>query len=405
MTFQSLRSCKKAEHPGLQRLVGPITPLGLRQSEPIVPQIRIPYDRRLFMNFEALWIFSADDHVPHAYVGPASSTLTLVGVSRVVLSLSICFDPITYLTFRRLAPVTRKDMSSYLANTNTAMGATLLFGLVLLGFSMRAEDRTNILILVQFGFTGILRPTICVHTVCTATGMDDIASRLRLRFCLLTTTMLPPSEYERYCSNFSSTPTTSALDRIGARIPQEVLLRILLFIWHGHGVNRKERRDMGQLALTCRYWATKCQPAIFEMIKLRSGKDVDALLSLMASPLSRVASYIKTLVLYHDQSNAPWLHLVALRLVPKLSLDTEDPIHLSLTNVDGIRSIHDGLPRSHPSFSFHISDLWLSNARVNSIAALLHLVDEMPFWRHTETARVRLRRLRIAEVVSVFDWG
>ncbi|PSS17135.1 hypothetical protein PHLCEN_2v3223 [Hermanssonia centrifuga] len=191
--------------------------------------------------------------------------------------------------------------------------------------------------------------------------------------------MLPPSEYERYCSNFSSTPTTSALDRIGARIPQEVLERIALFIWDGYYVGHKERRDMGQLALTCRYWAIECQSAIFRLIWLRSGKDVDKLLSLMASPLSRVASYIKTLVLIQWQpSNAPWLHLVALQLVPKLSLDAEKLYIDRSYEPAAIRSIHDGLPRSYPSFSSRISQLDLKNAPVKSFAALLHLVDEMP---------------------------
>ncbi|PSR97716.1 hypothetical protein PHLCEN_2v4274 [Hermanssonia centrifuga] len=185
------------------------------------------------------------------------------------------------------------------------------------------------------------------------------------------------SEYDEYCSNFSSAPTTSALDRIGARIPEEVLGRILLFICD---IGRKARRDLGQLALTCRYWASQCQPAIFRFIRLRSGQDLDELLALMASPLSRVACSIKTLWLFEEprRSNAPWLHLVALRLVPKLSLHK---IHLFLDHRSyqpAIRSIHDGLPRSHPSFSSHIATLTLHNARLKSLAALLHLVDEMP---------------------------
>ncbi|PSR97718.1 hypothetical protein PHLCEN_2v4260 [Hermanssonia centrifuga] len=189
-------------------------------------------------------------------------------------------------------------------------------------------------------------------------------------------------EYKDYCSSCASTPTTCALDGIGARLAQELLGRILIFIDYS---GTKEKRDVGQLALTCRYWATKCQPAIFKRIWLRSGKEVDELLSLMASPLSRVSSYIKTLVLIQKQpSNAPWIHLVALRLVPKLSLDTEDPIDLSLSNVDGIRSIHDGLPRSYPSFSSHISQLHLKNAHFNSFADLLHLADEMPSLQNLE---------------------
>ncbi|PSS17138.1 hypothetical protein PHLCEN_2v3226 [Hermanssonia centrifuga] len=204
--------------------------------------------------------------------------------------------------------------------------------------------------------------------------------------------MFPPSEYERYCSNFASTPTTSGLDQIGARIPQEVLRRILLFIQGGYHFAQKQKDDVGQLALTCRYWASQCQPAIFKSIRLRSGKDLEGLLSLMASPLSRVAGYIKTLWLVQEgRWNVPWLHLVALRLVPKLSLDTEETIYLSIDRSyepAAIRSIHDGLPRSYPSFSSHISLLYLSDARFNSFADLLHLVDEMPSLQHLYCVRV-----------------
>ncbi len=193
--------------------------------------------------------------------------------------------------------------------------------------------------------------------------------------------MRPTDEYKTYCANFASAPTTSALDRIGARIPEEVLARISFLIQGEY----HERRIVGHMALTCKYWATQCQPVIFNVIRLRSGKDLEELLSLMASPLSRVASYIKRLSLWqYGRPDAPWLHLVALRLVPKLSLNTEDPINLSFYN-DGaaaaIRSIHDGLPRSCHSFSSHISWLSLENARFNSCAELLHLVDEMPSLR------------------------
>ncbi|PSR72659.1 hypothetical protein PHLCEN_2v11467 [Hermanssonia centrifuga] len=145
--------------------------------------------------------------------------------------------------------------------------------------------------------------------------------------------MRPTDEYKTYCANFASAPTTSALDRIGARIPEEVLARISFLIQGEY----HERRIVGHMALTCKYWATQCQPVIFNVIRLRSGKDLEELLSLMASPLSRVASYIKRLSLWqYGRPDAPWLHLVALRLVPKLSLNTEDPINLSFYNDDMI---------------------------------------------------------------------
>ncbi len=188
------------------------------------------------------------------------------------------------------------------------------------------------------------------------------ATEILTPYHLLTTTMPLIDEYKVYCSYFASTPTTSALHRIGARMPQEVLGRILISIHYDYfwALEKEKKHSAGQLALTCRYWATKCQATIFEIIKLRSGKDVDELLSLMASPLSRIASYIKTLILNeYDRPSSPWLHLVSLRLVPRLSLDPDWSIYLFLYDAAGTRSIHDGLPRSYPSFSSHISQFYL----------------------------------------------
>ncbi|PSS29556.1 hypothetical protein PHLCEN_2v2955 [Hermanssonia centrifuga] len=181
-------------------------------------------------------------------------------------------------------------------------------------------------------------------------------------------------------------PTAGVLHDIGARFPGEILGRVLDFIQ----CRRKEERfQVAQMALACKEWASRCHAVAFEWVKLCSGKDVVKLLSLMESPHSHIASYIKTLWLVQKGTpTAPWIHLVTLRLVPKLSLNPHRSIELELdldlddTASGCFRSIYDGLPRVHSSFSTSpISRLFIQNASFESFADLAHLVDEIPSLR------------------------
>ncbi|THG93669.1 hypothetical protein EW026_g7631 [Hermanssonia centrifuga] len=171
---------------------------------------------------------------------------------------------------------------------------------------------------------------------------------------------------------------------IGTRLPGEMLGIVLYLI---QSTRKEERRQVAQMALTCKDWASQCQAVAFEWVKLRSGKDVHELLSLMESPHSHIASYIKTLWLIQEGiPTTPWIHLVALYLVPKLSLDPHRSIELDLdldnTASGRLRSIYDGLPRVYSSFSTsHISRLFIQNASFESFADLAHLVDEIPSLR------------------------
>ncbi|PSR97728.1 hypothetical protein PHLCEN_2v4270 [Hermanssonia centrifuga] len=186
-------------------------------------------------------------------------------------------------------------------------------------------------------------------------------------------------KYRKYCSTLVPNP---ALNAIGARFPPELLARLMQSVPPRHCQMKKDSHDLGRLALACRYWAAHFQPVIFEEINLSSSDHVYELLSLLDSPLSRIAGYIKRLRLSQKRRNAsPWLHLVSLKLVPKLSLESREPIWLSFRDAavtPGLRSIHDGLPRVHPSFSAQISRVTLDKIALNSLAGLVHLVDEMP---------------------------
>ncbi len=187
----------------------------------------------------------------------------------------------------------------------------------------------------------------------------------------------------------------------GANIPEELFERILDFLdkeivtaWFIpcssspsillHGKERK--RALGRCILTSRYWATRCQPRIFEIIHLESKANVDQLLSLLESPLSRISGYIKKLILlqYVVSDSMSWMHLVPLRLLPKLSPTPR--IELDFWGVweethskrfGHLRSIHYMLHTTRPEFSSHISHLNLYDLRFRCFEDLAHLVGEL----------------------------
>ncbi len=201
------------------------------------------------------------------------------------------------------------------------------------------------------------------------------------------------TQYDQYCTAFASTPTPHALYAIGARFPQELLERVLCFVQRTAYWCTRESYDLGQLALTCRYWAVRCQSVIFETIALRSRKDLDQLISFLDSPLSRVANYIKGLYLWQSgRPTSPWIHLISLQLVPKLFLHPYWSIQLDLDQSAAsrrFRSIHDALPKVHPSFSSHFSSLYLSNICFLSFNDLVHLVDEVLSLRSLQCREVK----------------
>ena len=86
------------------------------------------------------------------------------------------------------------------------------------------------------------------------------------------------------------------------QIPPELFKHILRYfrVASGHtGSPWKEyfdlntKREAGNCALVCRYWAQICQPIIFRSIILGSEKDARDLLTLAASPHSNITRYIR----------------------------------------------------------------------------------------------------------------
>ncbi len=186
----------------------------------------------------------------------------------------------------------------------------------------------------------------------------------------------------------SNNPSISSMFATGEDVPPELFEYVLDFIDNtadifGNSSVVMDKRDVGKCALTCRYWAQRCQPRIFDQITLRSREDVYELASFLDSPLSSVASYICRLKLEHKGSvlATPWVHLVPTLLLPKLSLVNHNPISLHLENPvypGSIRSIHGLLPSSCPAFSASIKHVTLKDIAFRSFNHLAHLVGELP---------------------------
>ncbi|PSS38088.1 hypothetical protein PHLCEN_2v68 [Hermanssonia centrifuga] len=201
-------------------------------------------------------------------------------------------------------------------------------------------------------------------------------------------------------STLVSVPSVTAT---GANVPEDLFERVLVFLdeevtsaWHWDNEREKRKRELGRCSLTCRYWARRCQPRIFEHIRLPSKYCLDQLLSLLESPLSHVSDYIKHLYLIqHTSDSKSWIHLVPLQLVPKLSLNPT--INLDFQGGWGeaynkrsghLRSIYYTLHSARPEFSSHISDINLYNLQFRSFADLAHLVGELRSLQTLQCRRV-----------------
>ncbi len=188
-----------------------------------------------------------------------------------------------------------------------------------------------------------------------------------------------------FISSLTRTLTPSST---GANVPEDLFERILDFLdeeieYEWYRGDEKKRRDICGYSLTCRYWARRCQPRMFEQIRLRSKEDIDQLLSLLESTSSRISGYIKHLHLI-QKNFEPWIYLVPLQLVPKLfliptiTLNFYGPWEETHTKRFGhLRSIHCMLPSARPEFSSHISYLDLYYLRFRCFEDMARLVGEL----------------------------
>ncbi|KAJ3542136.1 hypothetical protein NM688_g6002 [Phlebia brevispora] len=181
----------------------------------------------------------------------------------------------------------------------------------------------------------------------------------------------------------------------GADIPIEVVQRIaktLSIDGQSRPGPATHKRDLGACALMCREWAPVCQAKIFNRITLRSAEDVRQLLCFLRDPTSRISRYIRDLCIPSQNMNTmPWIHHIP-SLYPYLphlprelhghaNIDKPTTVSLQgplLPSRGPLRSIHQALPRTAPSYSNHIGKLCLSNLHFRRFSDLADLVGEMP---------------------------
>ncbi len=206
----------------------------------------------------------------------------------------------------------------------------------------------------------------------------------------------------------SSSILTSAMTVTGADVPEDLFGRILDFldieiippylaVASPNGTHKFRMNELTNCTLTCRYWARRCQPRIFEHIHLQFKADLDQLLALLESPLTRISNYVKHLYLNQKTSDPmPWIHLVPLRLVPKLSLSPTIKLifqggwrESDTKRFGHLRSVHYMLPSARPEFSSHISHLELCKLQFRCFEDIYHLVGELPSLRTLECWEVK----------------
>lgn len=118
------------------------------------------------------------------------------------------------------------------------------------------------------------------------------------------------------------------------------------------------RKQLGRLALTCRYWAHHIRARQFSKAVLRSRDDALAFLSFAKwdNPLG-IAAFVTWLDLEYTISELPWIHLV---FMASDQFPRARTTYLTLKGSSGsssperpvpvlLRSIHQSLPRSFPT--------------------------------------------------------
>ena len=143
------------------------------------------------------------------------------------------------------------------------------------------------------------------------------------------------------------------------------------------------KRELGQCALVCRFWAEICHPKVFYRITLRRQQDYIELLTLVSSPHSKIGVYTMRLSLQTVIGQEPWIQSIFSRTYITL-LTKVDMIDLTLIGPGSERSVqsispHLSLPRQVPvSCSSDIKILSLANVKCGSLRDVLQIATSLP---------------------------
>lgn len=190
-------------------------------------------------------------------------------------------------------------------------------------------------------------------------------------------------------------------------LPEELFERILDFIefrdiYH-EDIVQMSKKDIGSCALVCRYWAHRCRPRIFKELTLRCRKDVQELCKLLDEPNTKILTYISDIILHHQGTGEPWVHLVPILLRPRLS----DNFAWLVLKVDSpaseghaFKSPFEGLPgNTIPRSLALFTSLTLTNLKLRAFRDLYQLVGQLPPLRELSCTNITWPAVTLSDVL------
>ena len=173
-------------------------------------------------------------------------------------------------------------------------------------------------------------------------------------------------------------------DSLQIYLPAELVHAIIVRMEDRDADYRPLKRGLASCSLTCRRWAAIIRPALFHQLTLRSAEDVSQLIALLRVPDfmgCALGDCIRWLEVVDDSASAPgtipWSHQI-------LRLDRQLPsVSIALTiegaPADGLKCssslLFSLLPRSLPVSAMALSQLTLSDLRLQSVQTLLDMVE------------------------------
>ncbi|GJE96663.1 hypothetical protein PsYK624_128640 [Phanerochaete sordida] len=186
------------------------------------------------------------------------------------------------------------------------------------------------------------------------------------------------------------------------RVPPELFKRIMAsLVADVYAVESSRKRQIGQCALVCRYWAECCRPTIFSRLSLQCAFDVHRFLEFSAVTTLgyNISDFVEIIYLNLTLPTSPWIHLF-LHTAPHAIFSSRglrkwEPVpnirvQVSPSIPDGTpivkqhapRSLFHGLPRTPPVSikSDFPSTAHVSNLHFSAPADLLSFVASWGSW-------------------------
>ncbi|KAJ3551141.1 hypothetical protein NM688_g4897 [Phlebia brevispora] len=203
---------------------------------------------------------------------------------------------------------------------------------------------------------------------------------------------------------------TEVVFSTGADISPKLFGFILKHIVQPGPQKTVSKREAGRLSLVCRGWAGILRPRIFESITIRGREDVEALSRFLRDPTSRMATYIRMLMMSQSFTQypcQPWIHTVSTHCLPKLPNLISRPV----TELSGplqagrfIKSLSDMLPRSVPWAFSEVTTLHLRDLHFQNVGDLMRVPQELPSLYDMKCKNVTWDRSSNGEVPAVSSY-